>query len=56
MYLHETTTMFDNLLNIALNHSHPIARQRARKALRLRYGVVVSPKPNPDPLWLSAYN
>lgn len=33
--------MFDNLMTIALNHSSPIIRERARTLLKLRYGVVI---------------
>jgi hypothetical protein len=48
--------MFDNIFNIALKHTHPVARQRARKILRLRYGVIIRSKHVPDPVWLSAHN
>lgn len=48
--------MFDRLIDIANNHSNLIAVGRAKRALRIRYGVNIPPrKEQRDPIWLSAH-
>jgi len=48
--------MKNRLLEIIAG-SNLIAKQRAKRALRIRYGIVIpSQKTNNDPAWLSAHN
>ena len=47
--------MKNQILSIVLNSTDLLAVQRAKRILRLRYGVVIQ-KPHADPVWLSAYN
>ena len=47
--------MKSHIMFIAFNHSNLLAVQRAKRILRLRYGVSIS-KQNADPVWLSAYD
>ena len=49
--------METRILSIALHHENLIAVQRAKRILRLRYGINLPRKnPMPDPVWLSAYD
>ena len=49
--------MKSHIMFIAFNHSNLLAVQRAKRILRLRYGVSISKsKQNADPVWLSAYD
>ena len=49
--------MKQHLLNIANTHANGIARQRAKRLLRLRYNIIIrNDKNKVDPVWLSAYN
>ena len=44
------------LIEIATKHSHPIAKGRAKRALRIRYGIALPSRPVADPAWLSAHD
>jgi hypothetical protein len=47
--------MKNRIAVIASTSTNLLAVQRAKRILRLRYGVSIS-KLNADPVWLSAYN
>ena len=46
--------MKERLIETAAWHKNEFARQRAKRALRIRYGIQAY-RTNPDPVWLSAY-
>jgi hypothetical protein len=47
--------MKNNLLNIVNQSKNLLSVQRAKRALRIRYGLVFPKKPANDPIWLSVY-
>lgn len=48
--------MLSNLLSIATNHKNLIAVQRAKRALRIRYGIQMPRRTEArDPVWLTAH-
>ena len=48
--------MKDYILKIATTHTNDIAKQRAKRILRLRYGMKLQPRVSRDPVWLTAHN
>lgn len=48
--------MKDHILQIATTHTNDIAKQRAKRILRLRYGMKLQPRVSRDPVWLTAHN
>jgi hypothetical protein len=49
-------TVKDYILKIATTHTNDIAKQRAKRILRLRYGMKLQLRENRDPVWLTAHN
>jgi hypothetical protein len=49
-------TMKAHLIQIATQHVNGIARQRAKRALRIRYGMALASRPAADPVWLRAHD
>jgi hypothetical protein len=47
--------MKQKLINGYLNCTNPFRRQRIRKVLRVRYGILITLEKQ-DPVWLSAHN
>jgi len=45
-----------HLIQIATQHVNDIARQRAKRALRIRYGMALASRPAADPIWLRAHD
>lgn len=53
----EILTMFNHLMTIATTHPNLLAVQRAKRILRLRYGITMpSRKAGRDPVWLTAHD
>lgn len=48
------TALLQRMAYIASFHPNLLARQRANKVLRVRYGVALLPRQSRDPIWLSA--
>ena len=49
--------MKDHILKIAMTHKNDFARTRAKRIMRLRYGMKLKPTVlHRDPVWLTAHN
>jgi hypothetical protein len=49
--------MKDHILKIAMTHKNDLARTRAKRIMRLRYGMKFQPTVvRHDPVWLTAHD